>query len=440
MMKKKLIKLTALLAALVLMAQLFALSAFALKAAFLGDVNLDGALDPGDARLALRIAIGLEGASTAQKKLSDVDSDKEITPADARLILRAAVGLESAFRIQFVFTDAELNDGPEKPTPTQPTPSQPYPQVPDDSKPGQGGTQTPQTGTVPKPVASTQSGTFTFVSYGWGDGVGMPQYGAVSLAKSGYSCEQILKHYFTGVKIVTNTDYPETTDYLGEYCNTDELIARMVYMEMYGIVDDNPSVAVEALKAQAVCLFTLLKYHSFSTANRYEIGVASGKSYSSLPEILKNAVRSVRGQYLTLENSANNAPIQALYGAISAGRTASAKDVWGEDYPYLQSVSSPLTTDSPSFSNTFYFSKEQMRDIIKSYDSSIVLQDDPSQWIKIVSHSASIDADRGYVTKIQVGNKVLDGYFGFCDGMMRSYFWSTRYFNSSTCFCVMYTP
>ena len=164
MMKKKLIKLTALLAALVLMAQLFALSAFALKAAFLGDVNLDGALDPGDARLALRIAIGLEGASTAQKKLSDVDSDKEITPADARLILRAAVGLEAAFRIQFVFTDAELNDGPEKPTPTQPTPSQPYPQVPDDSQPGQSGTQTPQTGTVPKPVASTSVGEKAILS------------------------------------------------------------------------------------------------------------------------------------------------------------------------------------------------------------------------------------------------------------------------------------
>ena len=438
-MKKKLTKLTALLAALVLLAQVAPVTVSALKSAFLGDVNMDGTLDPADARLALRIAIGLDSASTARKKLADVDSDRDVTPADARLILRSAVGLEAAFRIQYVFTDAEVDDGSQTPATTQPGDTSSYPRVPDgDGKTGD--VVVPDNGTVPKPVASTQSGTFTFVSYGWGDGVGMPQYGAVSLAKAGYSCEQILKHYFTGVKIATNTNYPESTYYLGSYYNTDELIARMVYMEMYGIVDENPSAGVEALKAQAVCLFTLLKYHNFSTSDKYEIGVASSMSYSSLPEILKNACKAVRGQYLTLESSSSNAPIQALYSAISAGRTASAKDVWGSDYPYLQSVSSPLETQSASFSNTFYLSKEQMRNIIKSYDSSIVLQDDPSQWIKIISHSASIDADRGYVTKIQVGNKVMDGYFGFCDGMMHDYFWSTRYFNSSTCFCVMYTP
>ena len=114
--------------------------------------------------------------------------------------------------------------------------------------------------------------------------------------------------------------------------------------------------------------------------------------------------------------------------------------MWGEDYPYLQSVSSAFETQSEHFSNTFYFTKEEMRNIIKSYDSSIVLQDDPSQWIKILSHSASIDADRGYVTKIRVGNKEMDGYFDFCDGMMSNYFWNGNYFGYSTCFCVMYTP
>ena len=433
-------KLMALLAALVLLSQLFALSASAMKSAFLGDINMDSALDPADARLALRIAIGLDGASTAGKKLADVDSDREVTPADARLILRAAVGLDAAFKIQFVFTDAELNDGPKEPAPTQPAPTQPYPQVPVD--PGKTDpVEVPSGNTVPKPVPSSKSGTFTFVAYGWGDGVGMPQFGAVSMAKEGYTCEQILKHYFTGVKLVTDYNYPSSTYYLGDYYNTDELIARMVYGEMYGIVDENPSVGVEALKAQAVCLFTLLKYHDFSTSREGEIGWApSSKSYSSLPEIVKSVCREVRGQYLTMANSTNNAPISALYGAISGGRTASAKDVWGQDYPYLQSVSTRFEVESEHFSKTFYFSKEEMYNIIKGYDSSIVLSDDPSQWIKVLSHSASIDADRGYVTKIQVGNRVMDGYFDFCDGMMNRYFWSESYFQYSTCFCVMYTP
>lgn len=36
---------------------------------------------------------------------------------------------------------------------------------------------------------------------GYGHGVGMSQTGADSLAKQGYTYEEIIKHYYTGVKI-----------------------------------------------------------------------------------------------------------------------------------------------------------------------------------------------------------------------------------------------
>lgn len=36
---------------------------------------------------------------------------------------------------------------------------------------------------------------------GYGHGVGMSQYGALKMAKDGYSYEEILKHYYTGIKI-----------------------------------------------------------------------------------------------------------------------------------------------------------------------------------------------------------------------------------------------
>ncbi len=39
---------------------------------------------------------------------------------------------------------------------------------------------------------------------GYGHGVGMSQYGAQCLAKSGYSYKEILKHYYTGIEIVNN--------------------------------------------------------------------------------------------------------------------------------------------------------------------------------------------------------------------------------------------
>ncbi len=45
-------------------------------------------------------------------------------------------------------------------------------------------------------------GTFTFITYGYGHGVGMSQNGANILAKQGYSYSDILKYYFTGIEVL----------------------------------------------------------------------------------------------------------------------------------------------------------------------------------------------------------------------------------------------
>ncbi|MFL6337126.1 MAG: SpoIID/LytB domain-containing protein [Pyrinomonadaceae bacterium] len=42
---------------------------------------------------------------------------------------------------------------------------------------------------------------FTFTGRGWGHGVGMCQVGAYGLARAGYSCDKILKHFYTGVSV-----------------------------------------------------------------------------------------------------------------------------------------------------------------------------------------------------------------------------------------------
>lgn len=41
----------------------------------------------------------------------------------------------------------------------------------------------------------------TFDVLGYGHGVGMSQTGADSMAKQGKNCEEIIKHYYTGVEI-----------------------------------------------------------------------------------------------------------------------------------------------------------------------------------------------------------------------------------------------
>ncbi len=44
-------------------------------------------------------------------------------------------------------------------------------------------------------------GTVNFTGYGYGHGVGMPQDGAVEMAKQGFTYDEILKYYYTGIEI-----------------------------------------------------------------------------------------------------------------------------------------------------------------------------------------------------------------------------------------------
>lgn len=55
----------------------------------------------------------------------------------------------------------------------------------------------------PKPSGGTvtSADSYTITGSGWGHGVGMSQYGALAMAKAGYTYDQILKFYFTGVDV-----------------------------------------------------------------------------------------------------------------------------------------------------------------------------------------------------------------------------------------------
>lgn len=49
-----------------------------------------------------------------------------------------------------------------------------------------------------------KNGNFEFTTKGYGHGVGLSQYGANELAKQGKNYKQILKHYYTGVEIISS--------------------------------------------------------------------------------------------------------------------------------------------------------------------------------------------------------------------------------------------
>lgn len=83
---------------LTVLAVLFSFSAAALAR---GDIDEDGTVTPADARIALRISVGLMKTAdpktdytTREKDIADMDMDLSVTPADARSILRTAVQLD----------------------------------------------------------------------------------------------------------------------------------------------------------------------------------------------------------------------------------------------------------------------------------------------------------------------------------------------------------
>jgi stage II sporulation protein D len=56
---------------------------------------------------------------------------------------------------------------------------------------------------VTRVVGGGDEKDFVFLGRGWGHGVGMCQNGAFGMALAGRTYDQILRHYYTGIEIVT---------------------------------------------------------------------------------------------------------------------------------------------------------------------------------------------------------------------------------------------
>jgi SpoIID/LytB domain protein len=76
---------------------------------------------------------------------------------------------------------------------------QPAPSARTQASPGaQGGVLIPSGQSIPK-----RGSAFVFSGRGWGHGVGLSQYGAMSMAQNGWDAERIITHYFPGTSVRT---------------------------------------------------------------------------------------------------------------------------------------------------------------------------------------------------------------------------------------------
>ncbi|GKX28508.1 stage II sporulation protein D [Vallitalea longa] len=97
--------------------------------------------------------------------------------------------------------------------------------------------------------------------------------------------------------------------------------------------------------------------------------------------------------------------IEAVFHSTSAGMTQSAKDVWGEEIPYLISVSSSDDVNSPEYSHTQTFTQQEFVSLLNEHIEDFqTYTNDVFNEIQIISRTSE-----GYISQIQIGNKILEG-------------------------------
>lgn len=263
-----------------------------------------------------------------------------------------------------------------------------------------------QKATEPTSGATVSAGgKFVFKVYGYGHGVGMSQMGAIEMAKSGSTYEQILTHYYPGTTLKEDSATPETVKYGGEDIPLVEYICKTTKQEM-----GYSSAGREAVKAQMAAIYTYAKHNGF-------VVKSSQHAYAANYDFEGTDIHKVCLEYLGMATAEdipvakyvdyNGSAANTVYFSTSAGKTASASTVWSANsYPYLAGgVSSP---EDPK-ATEFEISAEDMKKLIEAYSDEIVLGDDPAQWLEVVEHDGCRGENCGYVTTMRVGNAKMKG-------------------------------
>lgn len=176
----------------------------------------------------------------------------------------------------------------------------------------------------------------------------------------------------------------------------------------------------EALKAQAVACYTYALYIK-ENSDKTELNGADisddsskhqgylneaarkkkwGDKFDEYEEKAKKIASEVEGQKMTY----NGEVILAAYHELCSGRTESAETVWGEDIPYLQSVTSAGDKLALGLDETQTISSDEFKSAAQVIDG-IELDGEPKSWV-----GKTETTDTGFVRSIEIGGvKVNSG-------------------------------
>ena len=241
------------------------------------------------------------------------------------------------------------------------------------------------------PEIEIRPGQFTFVTYGWGHGVGMSQNSANFYATySGWTYQDILFHYFPGTYLMNTglTDDEKLTIAHAPAGDTLEVVSKIVFNEVGGIF------SYEAIKAQAVAVYTYIKYNGDDSND------LRGKE--NPPQIVIDACKEVLGEALYY----NGDYALTMFSASSGGCSANCRDIFYQDLPYLRSVPSAYDAAyDPHYGSVQSISESELRNRIEAR-YGITLSNNPYNWIRPVYCQ-----ETGYVSEVVIdGQLTVKGY------------------------------
>ena len=174
----------------------------------------------------------------------------------------------------------------------------------------------------------------------------------------------------------------------------------------------------EALKAQAVCVETFLKKTAAALKDKpYDISddpsvhqaflsqkslkAFWGENYAKNYKKLQNIIAAVEGEYLSYQGEV----ILAAYHSCNAGKTESAANYWGKDYPYLTAVASPGDTLTAFYRQSVSFSAKDFQKKLKTLSKKeSSFSGSPSDWVGEMRMTPS-----GTVKEIEIAGVTLSG-------------------------------
>lgn len=133
-----------------------------------------------------------------------------------------------------------------------------------------------------------------------------------------------------------------------------------------------------------------------------------GEDYSKYMAIIEQSIRETDGEIMEY----NNEPIAAVFHSTSAALTENASDIWGGEAPYLVSVESVGSEESPKYKASMTFTRSEFIKKFNEKYKSADLSVKTGEWFKNSTRTEAGSIISVYVGGVKVSGTAIRTLFG----------------------------